>query len=174
MLDSPKDFLLLIIAFILALTLIIAGKNSVQNELAKESNLNVSIEDQKKASTQTGEKTTTKTPAQIGITKPDVIDFPNSITPSVSTDHVVLYTNTGFQPQKLTIKTGKSVRFFNNSSASMYIAGATSPNQTGISGFNQGRSVGKDGFYDFTFNKKGSFIYYNNNKRADVGLITVE
>lgn len=173
MLDSPRDFLIIIIGFILALSFVIAAKNSFQSESAKNNNFNITVEEEKN-NTPTAENSETKTPAQIGVSKPDSGSFLNSFSPKVQADYAVTYTNNGFSPQKLRIPVAKSVRFINNSDRSMYIVSAASPSGIALTELNQGRSVGRDGFYDYTFNKKGDFIYYNFNNREDVGLVTVE
>ena len=57
---------------------------------------------------------------------------------------------------------------------SMYVVATPSSSTGGTSEFDQGKSVGKGGYYDYTFNRKGTFVYYNNNKKIDAAVIIVE
>lgn len=87
--------------------------------------------------------------------------------------YIVSYTNDGFVPKNLTIKVGKSVHFVNNSSKAMSITTTTTQNQI-QSEFNQGKTVGQGGSYDFTFLATGSWVYMNRNAKTDFATIIVE
>lgn len=87
--------------------------------------------------------------------------------------YIVSYTNSGFSPKSLTIKTGKSVHFVNNSAKAMSIVTTTTQNQV-QSELNQGKTVGQGGTYDFTFLAPGTWVYMNRNAQSDFATIIVE
>lgn len=87
--------------------------------------------------------------------------------------YIVSYTNRGFSPATLTIKKGKSVRFMNNSDKAMSLT-STQPESQIYGEFNQGKTVGRGGYYDFTFLTAGSWGYVNRNNRGDTGMVIVE
>lgn len=87
--------------------------------------------------------------------------------------YIVSYTSTGFSPATVTIKRGKSVHFVNNSNKAMSLTAVDQYSQI-YREFNQEQSVGRSGFYDFTFVTGGIWVYTNRNYRADRGTIIVE
>ena len=87
--------------------------------------------------------------------------------------YLVSYTNTGFVPATITIKRGKSVHFVNNSNKAMSLTAVDQGSQV-YRELNQEQSVGRGGFYDFTFLTAGSWTYTNRNSRTDRGVIVVE
>ena len=72
--------------------------------------------------------------------------------------YLVSYTDRGFVPATLEIKTGKSVHFVNNSNKAMSLT-TTEPDSQIYGEFNQGKTVGKGGTYDFTFLQPGLWNY---------------
>lgn len=95
--------------------------------------------------------------------------------PAIAKDgsYLVYYTNKGFSPSPLTIKVGKSVRFVNNSSKAMSLT-STSVDSQAQSEFNQEKTVGQGGVYDFTFMSAGTWGYMNRNNKADLGTVIVQ
>lgn len=87
--------------------------------------------------------------------------------------YLVSYTDRGFIPATLEIKTGKSVHFVNNSNKAMSLT-TTEPNSQIYGEFNQGKTVGKGGVYDFTFLNAGSWSYMNRNNQGDRGVVMVK
>lgn len=166
MIDNPKNFIVIILAFILSLALIIDTTRKFEAESERNSTFTISVKQGTLGSINPGGTITppSTTPSNVS---------PAPLTPAPKTDFVIYLTKNGFSPQNLTIKAGKSVRFVNNSNVSMWIINPPSP-ATGLSEFNQSKSVGRDGSYDFTFNRKGVFIYQNNNNKSQTGLIIVE
>ena len=88
--------------------------------------------------------------------------------------YLVSYTNRGFSPSTLTIKAGKSVHFVNNSSKAMSLTTTDTTNSQVFAEFNQGKTVGQGGFYDFTFLSVGTWGYMNRNNAIDKGTIIVQ
>lgn len=87
--------------------------------------------------------------------------------------YIVSYTNAGFIPAMITIKRGKSVHFVNNSSKAMSIMDVDQTSQL-YRQLNQEQSVGRGGYYDFSFVNGGIWTYTNRNNRTDRGTIIVE
>jgi plastocyanin len=86
---------------------------------------------------------------------------------------VITYTDAGFKPLVASVPEGKTVRFVNMSSRSLWVASNDHPTHDGYPGFDQGKSVGRGGIYNFTFTRTGSFMYHNHNHPAHQGVVTV-
>jgi plastocyanin len=103
-------------------------------------------------------------------------------------ESIVVYTDTGYQPNSIRIKVGEKVTFVNQSSRPMWTASDIHPSHTlypgsGISkcgtadaanifdsckGYNKGES------WSFVFREKGKWGYHNHLNPGDTGEITVE
>lgn len=146
------------------------GKKSAQ---APEAPVNNGVEQAvtTPASTVAKKTTTTATaPKTTTATAPKT-----SVTPTLTKDgsYLVSYTASGFSPRTITIKSGKSVHFVNNSNKAMSLTSTDVDNQTHLE-FNQGKTVGQGGVYDFTFMSAGTWGYMNRNNQADRGTIIVQ
>lgn len=93
--------------------------------------------------------------------------------PSITPDgiYLVYYTKTGFSPQILTIPAGKSVRFVNNSDGKSMSVGSTDSSNIIYRAFNQTKTVGAGGTYEYTFVDKGTYLYNNKTNPGDQGII---
>ncbi len=125
----------------------------------------------------TGKKEVQKTPVKSttqttinSSSKPASIVPPvvNTITPAPQTSlPTVTYTSEGFQPKVLEVKLGKSVHFVNKSDRTMWVI------STDSNLFDQGRSAGKNGTFDFTFIQTGAWNYKNLNYGSHTATIIV-
>ncbi len=85
--------------------------------------------------------------------------------------YFVSYENSGFKPKKFEISVGNSAHFINNSDKALRI---WSKNQNApYNVLNQTSSIGKGEVYNFNFNIKGFWEFYNLNNPKDTGSITV-
>lgn len=91
-----------------------------------------------------------------------------------TTTQTVTYTNEGFFPAELTIKSGTMVTFINQSDAPMWIASANHPTHLLYPEFDEKESVSKGGSYSFTFTKIGTHPYHNHVQLGKYGKIIVE
>lgn len=87
---------------------------------------------------------------------------------------VVKYTESGFAPNILTIKVGTTVTFMNETGSAMWVASAVHPTHQLLPGFDQLKSVGKGGTYDYTFVKVGTWKYHNHMNSGDTGTVVVQ
>lgn len=103
---------------------------------------------------------------------------------------VITFTDNGFSPATVTITRGETVRFINDSSRSMWVGADEHPTHTEYDGtstrehcvngmntgnsFDQCASVAKGEFWDFTFEKTGTFGYHNHVGASNTGTIVVE
>ena len=145
------------------------GKKSAQ---APEAPVNNVVEQAATTSTSAvAKKTTTTTVAP----KTTTTAPKTSVAPTLTKDgsYLVSYTGSGFSPRTITIKAGKSVHFVNNSSKAMSLTTTDVDNQAHLE-FNQGKTVGQGGVYDFTFMSAGTWGYMNRNNQADRGTIIVQ
>lgn len=177
MIDNPKAFIIIAMAFLVSVSVILYATNSYVGEQESLNTFEISVN--KGSETTSTTKTTSSTTKKPTTATTNTVTKPtnqyNAITPTSKSDYTVRYTSAGFVPQTQNVIAGKSVRFINESSGgSMFIVTARSPNANDITEFNQGSSVGKGGYYDFTFNKKGVYVYYNQNDRTKTGVIVVE
>jgi plastocyanin len=77
---------------------------------------------------------------------------------------VVTFTDKGFSPSPVTVRTGTTVTFVNESSGPMWVES---------SGFNERTSVGRGGTYEYTFVKVGTWSYQSHMSPAVKGTIVV-
>lgn len=94
-------------------------------------------------------------------------------TPS-PTSVTVSYTSSGFSPNNLTIATGTTVTFINNSNGSMWVASDPHPAHTDFSAFDARKGYAKGQSYSFTFSKAGTYGFHNHLRDDDTGTITVQ
>lgn len=101
--------------------------------------------------------------------------FENEVAPSDGMGMAtVRYTNSGFQPAKLTVPIGTMVEFVNQSDTEMWVASNVHPSHEILSTFDQFKGVGKGQNYMYIFDKKGSWPYHDHINPALEGVITVE
>jgi plastocyanin len=86
--------------------------------------------------------------------------------------YIVSYGNNGFSPASLEIDRGESVRFVNDSTKAMRVGGTT--DIPALQAFNQPKTVGQGGTYEYTFNDPGIYEYANYNNTADKGAVIVK
>jgi len=96
--------------------------------------------------------------------------------PRVASDgtYLIYYLPSGFSPKTLEIAVGKSVRFVNNSGKAMRVSSTDPSNNPVFNSFNQSKTVGQGGTYEYTFTDRGSFTYANYNNPADSGAVVVK
>lgn len=88
-------------------------------------------------------------------------------------ENMVTLTSTGFQPAKLTVKTGTVVTFVNKSGAMATVNSNPHPTHENYQLLNLGR-FSDGGTLSLTFNKPGSFGYHNHLNSSQTGTIIVE
>lgn len=85
----------------------------------------------------------------------------------------ISYTDKGFEPSTLTVKTGDTVRIQNNSTMSLSFNSDDHPAHTKYSELNVG-DVPQGGSETFTVTTKGTWGFHNHDNASDTGTITVE
>ena len=101
--------------------------------------------------------------------------FEHEVAPIDGTGMVtVRYTNTGFEPSKLTVPVGTMVEFINQSDEEMWVASNMHPSHEILATFDQFKGAGKGQSYMYTFDKKGVWPYHDHINAALEGVITVE
>ena len=101
--------------------------------------------------------------------------FEHEVAPSDGMGMVtVRYTNSGFEPSKLTVAVGTMVEFINQSDEEMWVASNMHPSHEILATFDQFKGVGKGQSYMYTFDKKGVWPYHDHINPALEGVITVE
>lgn len=101
--------------------------------------------------------------------------FDHEVAPSDGMGMITIrYTNTGFQPAKLTVPAGTMVEFINQSDMDMWVASNMHPSHEILATFDQFQGVGKGQSYMYTFDKKGVWPYHDHINPAIEGVITVE
>ena len=86
----------------------------------------------------------------------------------------VRYTNTGFEPQKITVPVGTMLEFVNQSDQRMWVASNVHPEHEILPTFDQFKAVAKGQSYMYTFDKKGTWAYHDHENPALEGTVTVE
>ena len=91
----------------------------------------------------------------------------------------ISYTDSGFEPREAMLKRGESVRFTNNSSRMLWIGSLGSEaaplypgtSDCGTSLFDTCKALKPRDFWEFTFERAGEWVFVNNLKKSDTGLI---
>lgn len=162
-----KKYILAIIAIVLAVWVgFFFGKKSAR---APETPINEATEQTVATTTPAAKAPVKKTTTA---TTPTAV---KTVAPTLTKDgsYLVSYSNSGFSPKTITIKVGKSVHFVNNSNKAMSLTTTDIDNQQ-HSEFNQGKTVGQGGTYDFSFMSAGTWGYMNRNNQSDRGTIIVQ
>lgn len=121
------------------------------------------------------QKAATSVPAKKTVTvAPKTTTVLNAPIITSNGSYLISYTSTGFNPNTITIKVGKSVHFVNNSTKAMSIVTTAPDTNQAQSEFNQGKTVGQGGTYDFTFMSAGIWGYMNRDNKVDQGTIVVQ
>lgn len=104
---------------------------------------------------------------------------------TTSTVTTVTYGSTGFSPSSVTVRAGDTVRFVNESGASMWVASDEHPTHTQYAGTTRSEHCAgsantafdqceSGNTYSFTFEKAGSWNYHNHVQASHGGTIVVE
>ncbi len=98
---------------------------------------------------------------------------PTAATPAAH-GNTVTFDGSSFSPSTLTVKSGTTVTFTNNSDTPVWPASNPHPTHTDLPGFDAGKGLGKGESYSFTFVKKGSWGYHDHLDSGIMGTIVVQ
>lgn len=104
--------------------------------------------------------------------------------PETSIEETVRYTDSGFNPREVSVDTGDTVRFVNESSQSMWVASDRHPTHTQYDGTSLRQHCAEDAdrvfdqcqsgdTYTFIFEKSGEWSYHNHDRASDGGVVKV-
>jgi len=88
--------------------------------------------------------------------------------------NVVKFTDNGFEPSTLTINSGDTVKFENESGDDFWPASNVHPTHLLYPGFDAKKPILDGGSYSFTFTKPGSWGYHNHLEPDKQGTIVVQ
>lgn len=88
--------------------------------------------------------------------------------------NVVKITDNGFEPKTLTIKSGETVKFVNDSSDDAWPASNYHPTHRLYPGFDAKKPLLHGDSYSFTFKKVGTWTYHNHLEPTTQGTIIVK
>lgn len=86
----------------------------------------------------------------------------------------VRLTENGFEPKEITVKSGVSVTFVNDSTKGMWVASDAHPTHQVLPGFDQKKSVSTGGTYIYTFEKIGTWKFHNHVSSEMTGTVIVK
>lgn len=97
-------------------------------------------------------------------------------------EKIITYTNSGYSPSALTVKTGETVTFKNQSSQSMWTASAVHPTHRAYpttggclgSTFDACQGIQPGNNWSFKFDVAGTWKYHNHLSPGDTGTIIAE
>jgi len=92
----------------------------------------------------------------------------------VPNTHTITYNGTAFSPSQLTVKTGDTVNFVNNSSRSFWPASGPHPQHTNYPEFDPKQGIATGEHWSFTFTKVGSWPFHDHLNATVFGRIVVE
>ncbi len=87
---------------------------------------------------------------------------------------ILTYTDNGFQPSFIAVRSGDIVKFRNQSTVGMWVASNPHPTHSDYSEFDQRRSVNANAEYSFTFTKVGVWGFHNHEKSNHQAVISVD
>lgn len=93
---------------------------------------------------------------------------------SSEADHVVAYTDDGYEPAQITISVGETVEFINQSSGNVWTASDPHPQHTDLPEFDALQGQGPGESYSFTFTNPGEWGYHNHVRSVHTGVVVVE
>lgn len=85
----------------------------------------------------------------------------------------VSYGTGGFAPNTVSVKKGTTLVWTNQSQGGMWVASAVHPTHQLLPGFDQLKSVGNGGLYEYAFEKVGTWKYHNHVAPSDTGTVVV-
>lgn len=89
------------------------------------------------------------------------------------TRSVVTLTSAGFAPNPITVKTGTTVTFVNESSGAMWVASDPHPSHSILPEFDAKASMSRGSTYEYTFTKVGTWTYHNHLNPSAKGTVVV-
>lgn len=89
-------------------------------------------------------------------------------------EHVITYTDDGYEPAQITISVGETVEFINQSSANVWTASDPHPQHTDLPEFDALRGQGSGESYSFTFTDPGEWGYHNHVRSFHTGVVIVQ
>lgn len=87
--------------------------------------------------------------------------------------NAVSYTENGFEPNSITIKTGQTVTWTNKDSDDLWVASNPHPTHTDYPGFDELKGMSTGQTYSFTFTKIGKWGYHNHLNPSQQGTVVV-
>lgn len=99
-------------------------------------------------------------------------DETDEVDPEV--DHEVVHDGSGFNPESLTINTGETVGFVNESNDAIWPASDVHPQHAELPEFDAERSIEPGETYTHTFEEEGEWGYHNHRNPSITGTIIVE
>jgi plastocyanin len=85
--------------------------------------------------------------------------------------YLVYYENDGFMPKNISLQSGKSVKFINNSDKSLRVTTKTTDRE--FKNYDQTTSVGKGETYKINISIKGLWQFENMNEKTHFGSIAI-
>lgn len=119
--------------------------------------------------------------APIGDIPPFTPEIQQMLVQSKGFSALISYTDYGFEPADASIKLGETVRFTNNSSEDLWVAArgdSEAPlyggkSECGTSALDTCRALKPKEFWEFTFDKAGTWFFINNLDKERSGVIRV-
>ena len=93
---------------------------------------------------------------------------------NLSSEAVVTYQNGSFSPSSITVASGTTVQFMNQSSTPVWVASNPHPSHTDYPGFDALKEVAPGENYSFTFVKTGTWGYHNHLNPSEGGAVVVK
>lgn len=97
-----------------------------------------------------------------------------SVLSSTTEKTFVTYTDTGFSPNTITVKSGTTVMFINDASTSMWVASDDHPSHQKLAEFDMEKGVRRTGSFEYRFANAGIWTYHNDTNVSHKGTIIVQ
>lgn len=104
-------------------------------------------------------------------------DIEAQLNASQGFQHLVSYTDRGFEPPDLEVKVGETVRFTNNSDRELRLVAVDgverSSGATDCTSSEDCKIIAKKRFWEITYNEPVSQAYANGNERGGAGIVVI-
>ncbi|MBM3945142.1 MAG: hypothetical protein FJ317_06595, partial [SAR202 cluster bacterium] len=112
-------------------------------------------------------------PARIPTPHTQVVRVPTTQATGAEANFTVVYRDGVFEPGRLDIKEGETVRFVNESGVEVWPASHIHPTHQIYPEFDPGAAIPPGGSWEFTFDQSGYWRYHNHVEASETGLVVV-
>ncbi|OHA22597.1 MAG: hypothetical protein A3H57_01975 [Candidatus Taylorbacteria bacterium RIFCSPLOWO2_02_FULL_43_11] len=166
-----KKTILIILVVVAAIAVLFYwsdGSNPIDSIFENATSTTPSSKSNETGTTKTTSQPSTKTTYPAKTQTPVTNTNPGNVTPALPRAQIN-FTDAGFTPISMQVKLGQTIRFMNLGGKLMWIVPDSNYPE-----FAQANPVSRGEYWDFTFNKAGTWRYHNKEDASKTGTISVQ